>query len=229
MSFEIAKAGWLYRLSSVLKRWKRSWFVLYTDGVLKYFESENSHVAEEAYVVTTKCLLVKTGSQVANVTPPQGFEVSSLLMLVFVGDQTLTMCAESLDDMRAWQISLEQARVISAAREHPPPYAMAPPPPYSTQSVTVVPGYPGQTYYGSQSGSAGVGQAYYTSQPGYAGQAYYGTHPPPYMVQQPGTTVIYADRPDYRYRRGYDGSDVAVGVVAGAALGSLMWGPLLWW
>ena len=46
------------------------------------------------------------------------------------------------------------------------------------------------------------------------------------------TTVIYRD--DYRYnphyyRRGYDGTDVAMGVVAGAALGSMMWGPLLWW
>jgi len=54
------------------------------------------------------------------------------------------------------------------------------------------------------------------------------------VVQQPGTTttVIYADQQPYPYyyqRQGYDGSDVAMGVVAGAALGSLMWGPLLWW
>ena len=52
------------------------------------------------------------------------------------------------------------------------------------------------------------------------------------MIQgQPGqtTTVIYGD-PYYRRRRyGYDGTDVAVGVMAGAAMGSLMWGPLLWW
>lgn len=204
MSFEIAKAGWVYRLSSVLRRWKRNWFVLYTDGVLKYFESPNSHVAEEAYVVRTKCLLIKTGSQVANVTPPPGMDVNSLLMLVFVGDQTLTLCTESLDDMRAWQMSLEETRVISRPdNPPPPPYACAPPPPYSTQNVTVVPGY--------------------------SGQPYYGPHPPPYVVQQPGTTIIYADQPNYYYRRGYDGGDVAMGVVAGAALGSLMWGPLLWW
>lgn len=50
------------------------------------------------------------------------------------------------------------------------------------------------------------------------------------VVQQPGTTtVIYADQQPYYYRRGYDGGDMAMGVVAGAALGSLMWGPLLWW
>lgn len=208
MSFEIAKAGWLYRLSSVLRRWKKSWFVLYTDGVLKFFESPDSHVADEAYVIPTKCLLIKTGSQVSGVTPPQGLDASGLIMLVFVNDQTLTMCAESIDDMRAWQISVEQARVIRMS-ENPPPYTVissshGAPPPYSSQSVTIQ-GYPNQTYYG--------------------------THPPPYVVQQPGgaNTIIYTDQQPYYYRRDYDGGDVAMGVVAGAALGSLMWGPLLWW
>jgi len=52
------------------------------------------------------------------------------------------------------------------------------------------------------------------------------------VVQSPPgqTTIIYANEPQpYYYRRGYDGTDVAVGMVAGAALGSMMWGPLLWW
>lgn len=203
MSFEIAKAGWLHRLSSVLRRWKKNWFVLYTDGVLKFFESPDSHVAEEAYVIPAKCLFIKTGTQVSGVNPPPGSDTDCLLMLIFNGDRTLTVCADSLDDMRAWQISLEQARVIQRA-DYPPQFSAAPPPPPYSQSVTVVPGYVGQTYYG----------------------------PPPYAVQQPGTTtVIYADQPNpgYYYRRRYDGSDVAMGVVAGAAVGSLMWGPLLWW
>jgi len=41
--------------------------------------------------------------------------------------------------------------------------------------------------------------------------------------------VVYADSPYYNNRRYYDGTDVAMGMVAGAALGSMMWGPLLWW
>ena len=51
------------------------------------------------------------------------------------------------------------------------------------------------------------------------------------VVQQPPgqTTIIYADQQPGYYRRGYDGSDAAMGIVAGAALGSMMWGPLLWW
>lgn len=52
------------------------------------------------------------------------------------------------------------------------------------------------------------------------------------VVQSPPgqTTVVYADSPYYyNNRRYYDGTDVAMGMVAGAALGSMMWGPLLWW
>jgi len=50
-------------------------------------------------------------------------------------------------------------------------------------------------------------------------------------VQSPAgqTTVVYAENPHYYNRRYYDGTDVAMGMVAGAALGSMMWGPLLWW
>jgi len=51
------------------------------------------------------------------------------------------------------------------------------------------------------------------------------------VVQSPPgqTTVVYTDNPYYYNRRNYDGTDVAMGMVAGAALGSMMWGPLLWW
>lgn len=52
------------------------------------------------------------------------------------------------------------------------------------------------------------------------------------VVQAPDgsrTTVIYADNPGRYYHRGYDGGDVAMGMLAGAAVGSMMWGPLLWW
>ena len=49
---------------SVLRRWKRNWFVLYTDGMLKYFESPDSHVAEEAIVIPAKLLTLKTAHQV---------------------------------------------------------------------------------------------------------------------------------------------------------------------
>lgn len=51
-------------LGSVLRRWKRNWFVLYTDGLLKYFESPDNYVAKEAELIPTKLLHIKTGKQV---------------------------------------------------------------------------------------------------------------------------------------------------------------------
>ena len=48
-----------------------------------------------------------------------------------------------------------------------------------------------------------------------------------FSVMQPNN-VVYVNDP-YYYRRRYDSSDAALGLVAGAAIGSLMWGPLLWW
>ena len=54
---------------SVLRRWKWNWFVLYRDGVLRYFESEDSPRAEEVYVLRSVCVRVKTGAEVcAHVT-----------------------------------------------------------------------------------------------------------------------------------------------------------------
>lgn len=47
-------------------------------------------------------------------------------------------------------------------------------------------------------------------------------------ISIPGTQVVYLNQPQYRRRR-YDGTDMAVGVMAGAAVGSMMWGPMLWW
>lgn len=197
MSFEIAKAGWLHRQSSFLRRWKKNWFVLYTDGVLKYFDTPDSHVAEEAFLIPTKLLTLKTANQVTDVTSPTGLDRNCLMNLVMT-DSSLVICAESGDDMRAWQVALDQARAVRMADTSAIPGA---PPPYD-------------------------GAVMYAQQP-YGG--YYGAHPPPYVVQTPQgqTTVIYADNP--HYNRHYDGGDVAMGMVAGAALGTMMWGPLLWW
>ncbi|ELT88062.1 hypothetical protein CAPTEDRAFT_223114 [Capitella teleta] len=194
MSFEIAKAGWLQRQSSILRRWKKNWVVLYQDGSLKYFESPDSHTAEDAERMTS-CQQILTGTSVNVDNTPEGLGRTCLFSVRFK-DSTWTFCAESPDDMRAWQVSLEQFKAIA---HRPPNMNVA----YPTQQVAYA--YPGQQWYGS--------------------------HPPQYVVQQgqPGqVTYVYADAPRY-YRRGYDGTDVAMGAVAGAAIGSMMWGPLLWW
>ena len=226
MSFEIVKAGWLFRQSSVLKRWKKNWFVLYQDCILKYFDSPDSHVAEDVIRMQAECIAIHSGDMV-NATPPEGHGKSCLIKITGRDDKLWVLCAESPDDMSAWKYSLEQARLIPSAAHQNRPNA---PPSYS--ATEWAPSYPqGPPAYPQGAAAYPQQTAYPQQQVAYAypRQNYYGSNPPEYIVQSPPgqTTVIYAD--DRRYRRGYDGTDMAMGMVAGAAIGSMMWGPMLWW
>lgn len=49
----------------MLRRWKKNWFVLYRDGVLRYFESPESPRAEEVFVIRSVCKCIKTGDEVS--------------------------------------------------------------------------------------------------------------------------------------------------------------------
>lgn len=119
-SLEIAKAGWLWRQSSILKRWKKEWFVLYQNGDLRYFENPDSHEPEARIVVPAVCKYITTGTSV-DAAPPDGKSKDCLLCLV-IKDGELKLCAEDADDMRAWQIAFEEARTILPPSGNPPPY-----------------------------------------------------------------------------------------------------------
>ncbi|GBM26177.1 Pleckstrin y domain-containing family B member 2 [Araneus ventricosus] len=108
----IAKSGWLSRQTSILKKWKKSWVELYRDGHLKYYENECSPNAEDIIFMPTECLAVKAGLQVEGVQPPEGYGVQNLLSVITSTGKTWVFCGESLDDMRAWQLALEQARIF---------------------------------------------------------------------------------------------------------------------
>lgn len=107
------KAGWLHRQSSVLHRWKKNWFVLYRSGELVYFASQDAHQAGDKWVVCATCLSIKTGAS-CDMTPPDGRTKDCLLHLV-MRQEDLKLCAESPDDTKAWQIALEEARVMNRA------------------------------------------------------------------------------------------------------------------
>ena len=55
----------VFSAGSVLKRWKKNWFVLYKDGNLKYFESPDSHIAEECIKLKTDCVRIENGTAVS--------------------------------------------------------------------------------------------------------------------------------------------------------------------
>jgi len=48
---DILKAGWLYRQSSFLKRWKKSWYSLSIDGYLRQFESPDKFIAKKTLYI----------------------------------------------------------------------------------------------------------------------------------------------------------------------------------
>jgi len=210
MSYQIAKAGWFQRQSTILRRWKKSWVVLYQDGAIKYFESPDDHEAEDAKLMR-EVVKIKTALQVDDVNLPPASTIGCLMEIVF-REGSWVLCAENADDASAWVMALEEARAASHVVPKPGLYPGQYPPQYPGQ-------YPPQ---------------YPVQNPGmvlYPGEAPYSSQPPPYVAQDPNgrtTTIIYANEPQ-QYRRGYDGTDVALGAVGGMALGTMMWGPLLWW
>ncbi|KAI8772474.1 pleckstriny domain-containing family B member 2 [Biomphalaria glabrata] len=189
--FDIAKAGWLYRQSSVLHRWKKNWFVLDRLGDLRYFENPDTPRAEERIVVRAAVLQIKSGPDCRKADPPEGVSQAKAcyLELVMKDKESMLLCAESFDDMRAWQIALEEARTLPVPVQ--PPHVTT-----STTTYVCPPGY----YYGSP---------YYGG--GYQGQI---ISPPPAQVLHtrggttiinapPGQQIVYVDDAPYRYRRTY--------------------------
>ena len=51
-----------------MKKWKRSWFVLTTDGLLRYFDHQFSTTAEDAARMKLDCVRITTGNDVRAVT-----------------------------------------------------------------------------------------------------------------------------------------------------------------
>ncbi|CAL1273672.1 unnamed protein product [Larinioides sclopetarius] len=195
--------------ASILKKWKKSWVELYRDGHLKYYENECSPNAEDIIFMPTECLAVKAGLQVEGVQPPEGYGVQNLLSVITSTGKTWVFCGESLDDMRAWQLALEQARIFGMHPHlsgHPSAYM-------SGYNSGYLPAYTGDT------------SVTFLPQFTYPPPAYYGYPGPQYMTANPGQTALVYHPERYRP----DGTDMAMGMLGGAAVGSLMWGPLLWW
>lgn len=254
---EIAKAGSLMRLSSVMKKWKACWFVLYVNGELHFWETEEAYLRHEqphGKVLVRDEVKAIVGGHACNADPPETRTKDSLLGLKRKGgDHTVYLCAESPDDMAAWTFMLDQAR--SFQPENPP--ANAPgtsvqgvaPPPYPAGAYNPkVPagGYaqlvqnagqqvqyaqyaqaPYPAQYPVQQGAYPVQQAPYPVQQGGGVYTYY---PPGYTYVQPGgTTVIVRDGCYRHYCDGdYMVGGMALGMASGAMLGAMMMPFWLW-
>ncbi|XP_010282116.1 PREDICTED: pleckstrin homology domain-containing family B member 1-like, partial [Phaethon lepturus] len=83
---------------SILRRWKRNWFVLYLDGSLVYYHDETQRNMDGRIHIKYSCRDVRTGRECRDVQPPEGKSRDCLLTVVLRDGSKTTLCAESEDD-----------------------------------------------------------------------------------------------------------------------------------
>ncbi|EDV19666.1 uncharacterized protein TRIADDRAFT_61853 [Trichoplax adhaerens] len=201
---QVAREGYLQRLTTILKRWKSSYCYLYHTGEFVYHESHGGNVDGRIYTKKGG-LAVYSGISYQSPRKPEGVDYYS--MLVFVennGTETYFLCKDA-EDARQWKAALDyqlgngtmpQPGTAYPGAAPPPAVGSGPAPPGFTAGVP--PPYPGQqpsTTYPSQPPSAYPKQppSAYPTQP----QTAYPTQPPAAYPAAGQPPVVGAQYPSY--------------------------------
>lgn len=204
----VAKSGWLMRRSTVLHRWKRAWFILFRNGRLGFYEDQNSSSAEEMVDIPYEKAIVVGPEYCRDVEPPLG-KSNDLLFGVKTRGKVWHMCADDKDDLLAWKLALQEA-LSTTMQQH------------QSQNAGAYAGY-------VLPSSHGYGNGQYTV---YAppGSTVTVTDRGPVIYQPDGRTVyVFEQHPQYR---NYYGGNAGMGLLTGAALGSMLflpWWGMWWW
>ncbi|NWR36217.1 PKHB1 protein, partial [Tachuris rubrigastra] len=207
----LVKSGWLWRQSSILRRWKRNWFVLYLDGSLVYYHDETQRDMDGRIHIKFSCRDVRIGRECKDVQPPEGRSRECLLTVVLRDGSKTTLCAESQDDAVAWKMAVLEAkstpvRLRAPEQGHIPAWNLG-------WKGGGYPNSPGLTPHAQ----GGIGREV----PGATGEKCW--MPP--LGGGPGVTHVIVREDPYRV----SGDQMALGLLAGAAtgaaLGSFMWMP----
>lgn len=194
---DVVKAGWLQRRTTILKNWKREWFILTNDARLRRMSSpEKQHEKADDVFQLSRCRELRIGSEQVpyNVDPPEGSTRAQMLQLISSEGDPWTLCAESTDDLLAWQTSFDDVRQLHIER-------------MQQQQAN---------FTNIQLPSGRYDFAYH---PG----VYQGNHPHQVYRAADGSThtVVFVDR----HTRYGTGNSIASGALTGLAVGSLMWWP----
>uniref|UniRef100_A0A5F5PTR1 Pleckstrin homology domain containing B2 n=1 Tax=Equus caballus TaxID=9796 RepID=A0A5F5PTR1_HORSE len=92
------KSGWLLRQSTILKRWKKNWFDLWSDGHLIYYDDQTRQSVEDKVHMPVDCINIRMGHECRDVQPPDGKPKDCMLQIVCRDGKTISLCAESTDD-----------------------------------------------------------------------------------------------------------------------------------
>lgn len=143
----LVRGGWLWRQSSILRRWKRNWFALWLDGTLGYYHDETAQDEEDRVLIHFNVRDIKIGQECHDVQPPEGRSRDGLLTVNLREGTRLHLCAETRDDALAWKTALLEAnstpvRVYSPYQDY---YEVVPP---NAHEATYVRSYYGPPYAG---------------------------------------------------------------------------------
>ncbi|KAI2561755.1 pleckstrin homology domain containing B1, partial [Homo sapiens] len=143
----LVRGGWLWRQSSILRRWKRNWFALWLDGTLGYYHDETAQDEEDRVLIHFNVRDIKIGPECHDVQPPEGRSRDGLLTVNLREGGRLHLCAETKDDALAWKTALLEAnstpvRVYSPYQDY---YEVVPP---NAHEATYVRSYYGPPYAG---------------------------------------------------------------------------------
>ncbi|XP_028839631.1 pleckstrin homology domain-containing family B member 1 isoform X2 [Denticeps clupeoides] len=95
----LMKSGWLWRQSSILKRWKLNWCDLWIDGSLVFYKSES----RKDYENRESCTL-------SGVCPPEGHPRENLVVVCLKDGSNVILCANSEDEALAWKLTMLEAK-----------------------------------------------------------------------------------------------------------------------
>uniref|UniRef100_A0A674E0T9 Pleckstrin homology domain containing, family B (evectins) member 2 n=1 Tax=Salmo trutta TaxID=8032 RepID=A0A674E0T9_SALTR len=201
----IVKSGFLHRQSTILRRWKRNWFDLWSDGRLVFFDDQHRRDMEDEIHMRVDCINIRSA------TACQGCQNQLCEFLLVCQDPQPSYPSLLIDSVRLVnrlvvahpQIDFAQTIVASA----PPPYSEYGPPP---------PVYVPDTYGGYAPAPPSHGtQIIYTAD----GQPYAVAYPYHYQGAYPMRDPQGMDQVIVHERQRDDGGDVALGMLAGAATG----------
>lgn len=106
----LLKSGWIWRQSSVFRRWKLSWADLWIDGSLCFYSSERRRGLDLRVGLKTNSVDVKHGLECGDVSPPESNPRENLLVIQLRDGSTVNLCANSEDEALAWKLTMLETR-----------------------------------------------------------------------------------------------------------------------
>ncbi|XP_071023444.1 pleckstrin homology domain-containing family B member 1-like [Oncorhynchus clarkii lewisi] len=106
----LLKSGWLWRQTSILKRWKLNWCDLWIDGSLVFYKTDSRREFEHRVGLKTSCVSIKSGLESAGLSPPENQPSENMVVVQLRDGSTVILCANSEDEALAWNLTILEAR-----------------------------------------------------------------------------------------------------------------------